>query len=137
MIPMAGDWSAIRHFVPEEWGEWRKLDWGLVVLLDQIREEAGCQIVIHEAWAASGHSPKSYHYTGQAVDFSFRGLSGPEQYCLLSGFRRIGGIGYYPRWIHPGWHVDLRNGLGRLQWVHSEAGYRYGYRAMAKALGMA
>jgi hypothetical protein len=57
-----------------------------------------------------------------------------EQFAILSSFRRIGGLGWYPKWITPGWHVDLRLGDERLCWVRNAKGTFYGCQDLVRAL---
>ena len=122
-----------KHFSPEEFGPRPdRVAAELFVLMDKIRAAAGCGIVIHCSWSESGHAERSYHYTGQACDFHFRGLSYLTQYALLREFREIGGLGFYPEWSAVGWHVDLRSGF--LQWVCRNNVYQYGWKTMAKEL---
>jgi len=77
-------------------------------VMDEMRNIAGVPIVIHVAWSDSGHSKNSYHYRGQAVDFHFEGLSYLEQFAVISCLTAINGVGFYPWWNSPGWHIDLR-----------------------------
>ena len=101
----------------------------VIYLMDAMREYAGIPCIIHEAYAASGHSPKSYHYKGLAIDFHFEGLSLLEQFLISQRFA-WGGIGLYPFWARPGLHVDMRP-LGLFQpgarWWRDEKGV---YRAL-------
>lgn len=132
---MVSDWSKVRHFKEGEFGPRADLVAPeLIIILDEVRERAGVPLRINCAWAHAGHSEKSYHYTGQAVDMSIAGGTPMEQYCLLREFRQLGGIGYYPEWNTPGWHIDLRSGF--LQWVQMNGAYIYGHSFMAKVLGM-
>ncbi|NCC25400.1 MAG: hypothetical protein EOM25_09450 [Deltaproteobacteria bacterium] len=139
---MTRDWSAIRHFERSEWGpkpEW--VAWELIETLDAVRTEADVPVNIIGSWAESGHSEKSFHYTGMAVDIWFgRGpnderLSPLEQFALLSSRLILGGIGWYPDWRPvPGWHVDLRNRDPRLLWVRLGGVYHYGWADLIRAL---
>ena len=132
---MITDWSKVRHFNVGEFGPRADLvDPTLVHIMDELRERSGWAIRINVAWAEKGHSKKSYHYTGQAIDFAFLGGSSLEQYCFMREFREIGGIGFYPEWNTPGWHIDLRSGF--LQWVHHYGTYTYGPQLMSRFLNM-
>ena len=143
-------WSSIEWFEESEWKQDpSKASLNLIRAMDLVREATlrvkpphGVPIYIHECWAPDGHSPRSYHYTGQAVDFHFGpGLSYLEELLLLVKFNQFGGIGFYPKWKpRPGWHVDMRNynSNGRLYWFyHSALGYQYGASALAHAVGNA
>lgn len=134
------DWTQIKYFRPEEWQkDPERVSPTLVKVLDEIRRVSLFPIVIHVAWDWAGHSPKSFHYSGLAVDFHWavdpKEFSYGEQFMLLSSFRELGGIGFYPYWNNPGWHVDLRDRNPRLLWYRDENGnYVYGYKEIIKAL---
>ena len=128
---MNTNWNEIKHFRREEFKkDPDKISPQLVKLMDGIREVSGFPIVIHVAWDDSGHAPNSYHYKGLAVDFhwvaSLDRFPYLEQFLLLSQFREIGGIGFYPHWNHPGWHIDLRPSTYRMLWFRDAKGkYHY------------
>jgi len=134
------DWDKIRHFDPEEWGkDPHRVAPALVYTLDEIRHQAGVKIIIHVAWDDGGHSQKSYHYTGLAVDWHFDDPDFPilEQFALISSFPDIGGIGFYPGWKpYPGWHTDLRVVVPRLLWTRRGGKYFYGSREIVRAMTM-
>lgn len=118
-------WNSIRHFKAAEFGKnWHLLDFDLVVLIDRMRELVGCPIHINCAWADDGHSKKSQHYLGRAIDCFIGGIS------LLDAFQaaeEIGfkGIGVYPHWRNPGLHLDIREGK-QIRWVQNADGeYEY------------
>lgn len=120
-------WENVEFFTPNEFGTGvENVSLDLVYLLDRIRRLAKTAIVVHCAWAKTGHSANSWHYKGLACDFHFTGLTYLSQYCLMREFRDIGGLGFYPEWNHPGWHVDLRPGF--LQWVQRSNEYHYGWQ---------
>lgn len=133
-------WHTLRHFTRGEWGPGdapERVAWDLVRLMDDVREAAGVPITIHEAWAESGHAPKSYHYTGLACDFHFKpddDFRAADQYDLLSEFLEIGGMGYYPGWNQPGWHIDLRPGNRRRCWIMTGDQYFYGCGSLRRGL---
>lgn len=141
-----GFWSSIKWFTRSEWRhDPSKAAPALVKKLDQVRDlttktkpPKGVPIHILVCWAEDGHSPKSYHYSGQAVDFYFgSGLSVVEEFLLISSISGFGGIGYYPHWTpRPGWHIDLRDhDEGKLYWYHTpRLGYQYGVTALATML---
>lgn len=124
---MSVDWSKIKNFRRDEWtDDPDQVNQDLVIMLDKIRDLAGVPIVIHVAWASSGHAANGWHYRGQAADFHFGGkLTVWEQYSILS-VQMFGAIGWYPEWNNPGWHVDLRPaGKERLCWICEGNVYRY------------
>ena len=128
------DWSKVKYFKSHEWGkEPDKAAPALVYALDRAREMARCPIIIHVCWAQDGHSDRSFHYTGQAVDFHFGDeISCIRQFAALAAQPEFGAIGFYPHWDpRPGWHVDLRGWTdGRLYWVRQNGVYRYGVQAL-------
>lgn len=139
-------WATIDWFHSSEWNDDpSKADPSLVVHMSQIRTDTlvlsppeGIPIYIHECWSQDGHSSKSYHYTGQAVDFHFGpGLLPIEEFILLVTYPGFGGIGYYPNWSpRPGWHVDQRlySKSGRLYWVRRNGKYLYSLSELAEEL---
>ena len=98
--------------------------------IDRIRDLAGCKIFINVAWDDSGHSKRSYHYKGEAIDFHFEPnkLTLPEQFSCICAVRDFRGIGFYPWWNSPGWHIDTR--ASSLFWLSPEKG-KYIYTADA------
>lgn len=118
------DWKKIKHFKPSDFP--KKPDAMVleaVQAMDQLCEISGVEIYIHVGWDDDGHSPKSYHYRGLAVDFHFVGHTDYEQQLAwIESIDDFGGIGFYPDWRpHGGWHADLRPKQdkegNRLYWV--------------------
>lgn len=118
-------WGKIKHFNPnEKWGDKNKINGLLLLLLDRITEEiknyswqkykkiAPC--IIHCGYKTSGHSPKSQHYKGNAVDFHFENISPKEAYNIILQVLKdhqidnYVGLGVYPDWYKPGFHLDIR-----------------------------
>ena len=132
-------WDNIQYFKHSEWREDpKKASPILVYAVDNARNICGVPIIIHVCWDDSGHSEKSYHYTGQAADLHFGpGLTPLQEFAALSAQPEIGAIGYYPEWSpRPGWHVDVRNWSdGRLYWVQVNGVYYYGIDAL-KIIGV-
>ena len=136
----AAFWGRINWFSAEEWRMYpEKASPEMVVALDHVRGIAGIPIIIHTCWTDGGHSERSYHYTGQAVDFHFadQGQSHLfELLCILS-IAQIGGIGFYPGWSpRPGWHADIRGWVdgGRLFWIGKDNKYHYGHDYITDAI---
>ena len=138
---MGVNWKAVRYFKEEEFedpkfpGSGKLIDGRLLFLLDKLREETGWPVVIHTSVGGAvdingswGHARGSYHLKAngcKAVEFHFKTkVSLREQYnrvCRM-GF---GGVGMYPDWNSPGFHVDLRS-LDRTQhWVARGGTYKY------------
>lgn len=129
------DWSNVGHFTQKEWGNHSELvDPQLIFLLDAIRHEYGKPCIIHCAWASSGHSTKSYHYLGKAVDFHFEDNDYAKQFELISSFPEVGAIGFYGPgvWAHPGFHIDIRP--VRLYWTERNGIYVYNLAAVKEDL---
>jgi len=118
-------WSKIKHFSPaENWGNPTKINGLLLLLLDEITEEIKnysrekyqkiSPCIIHCAYETSGHSPSSQHYKGNAVDFHFKNIPAIEAYNLILKFLKnyqvenFIGLGVYPNWNNPGFHLDVR-----------------------------
>jgi len=131
-------WDRIKHFEAREWRQDpSKAAPALVLVLDRIRERAGCPIVIHECWAPDGHAERSLHYEGRAVGFRFLHPMDPTlEFLCLAGQPELGAIGWYPDWSpRPGWHVDLRPwGQGRTYWVRVRGAYHTEPGALAREL---
>jgi len=118
-------WNKIKYFKKHEWSKYpEQANPRLIELLDNLRGLSGSKIKINVCWDDTGHNHNSYHYSGNAVDFVFKGnLSFLEQYAHISMFPELRGVGFYPDWNTPGWHVDLRPGF--LRWVKINDVYSY------------
>jgi len=130
----------LRHFSPHErWGDPNKMDHLLLLVLDELREQYGSPFIIHEGYATSGHTPRSLHYVGKAVDFHPNDDRSPEErlYQMAEALWRanqrfieagidlgvICRLGWYPEWVNPGFHLDV---AGRpLYWVRRGDHYYY------------
>lgn len=128
-----------KHFRRDEWRhDPDRVSPGLIRALDATREIAGVPIRINQAWDPSGHLDDSGHSDdpATAVDFSFRGLSFIEQLSVLSA-GPYAGIGFYPDWITPGWHGDIKVRPARKFWVCRDGHYTYydSAAALAQAMG--
>ena len=100
----------------ENWGDSSVIDPWLLILLQEIRTIIGQPFHIHCAYEEDGHAPNSFHYFGQAVDFHV-GVDPKDN--LLSTWKQLniwwpGGIGVYPHWNKPGFHLDI--GTKRRWW---------------------
>ncbi len=118
-------WLKVKHFNPgEKWGDKNKINGLLVLLLDKItdRVKEYCwnkykrisPCIIHCAYETSGHSLNSQHYKGNAADFHFENITALEAYEImikvLKEFQTedFVGLGVYPDWFKPGFHLDVR-----------------------------
>ena len=113
-------WDVLEHFsVKEAWGEPGKINGLLLLLLETIRTALGYPIIIH-CGTQGVHTKNSQHYLGNAVDFHFDTITPfPEQVSkllkVLSALQvsdRVG-LGVYPDWNNPGFHLDVRGYAAR------------------------
>lgn len=109
----------------------------LLLLLDAFRENFGpeARFIIHCGFDPPGtHTDGSLHYTGDAVDFH---IEDGEPFPLQLGHmednlhrfqvtHRIG-LGIYPSWSHPGYHLDLRPTAARWGYLPSVGYVSYAY----------
>lgn len=121
-----------KHFPKNEWvKDPSKVSQILMNCLEQIRIKTDTIMIIHVAWDDGGHATNSYHYKGMAVDFHFKGdITKLEQLEAIIAIPELNGIGFYPEWEHPGWHVDIRR-ANRLFWVQKKGIYHYTYEKNA------
>lgn len=119
------DWSVFRHFKPtEKWGNPDEMEFELVKALDDFRDTKDTPLVIMEGFATSGHSERSYHYKGMAVDCRFvdpkTKLAKDLQFHTMAALQSpFGGIGIYT-WgaSGPFLHLDIRPVKGqRVMWI--------------------
>ena len=109
-------WDLLRHFSREEpWGDPDRVSGTLLLTLEAVRERLGWPIVVHAAYATAGHNPRGYHPRGLAVDFHFATelpLRHQVKHLLaaLDDLQLAAhvGLGLYPDWTHPGFHLDVR-----------------------------
>jgi len=121
-------WDYCKHINRyERFGDADKMNGLLVILLDIIREESKQPLVVHCGIEGSGHATKSYHYTGDAVDFHLVGCDLPcAAIKILETLKRMNikyyGLGAYPYWNNKGFHLDLgyRKDNEKLYWVGKE-----------------
>lgn len=114
-------WDRLKHFSPQEnWGDAEKMNGSLLWLLDAVREHFGCPVVIHCGYQESGHASNSQHYLGNAADFHLvTPMPLEEQYSALEEFlyslqtNDHVGLGVYPQWNSPGFHLDVRGTKAR------------------------
>lgn len=125
-------WSCLNHFSPQEnWGDFDKVS-GLILLpLDAIRDYCGWEFFVHCAYNLTGHTTKSYHYKGLAVDGHFDPLIPfdiqivkVEEALYDLQLEDFMGVGLYPTWKNlrtdeqvPGFHFDARGFKARWGWI--------------------
>ncbi|MBN1574564.1 MAG: hypothetical protein JW984_15310 [Deltaproteobacteria bacterium] len=151
----AKDWENIKYFSPEErWGDPHKMERELIFLLDDLRDIFECPFVIHCGLDLYGHSKDSrhhvpvkdsdgnilYHYA-DAADFHIVGIDYKDAVDLMTAF--IGpppgglavankiGLGIYPHWYGPGFHLDTRG--SRARWGAVDRGGKQVYVSFKEA----
>ena len=121
------DWSSIDYFTPDEFecpccqrGS-RKMDFGMILILDHAREEAGIPFFINSAYRCPDHNAEvggvssSAHVRGYAVDIACEGSRSRHKIVtalLNNGFHRIGVAGDF---IHADKDPDKP---GSVMWVY-------------------
>jgi len=133
-------YEQLRYFnVDENWGEPSKVNPFLLLILDELRHYIGHSFIIHNAFATSGHSENSQHYLGNAVDYHIKGISFKSAVDKtlkhLSKMKFLNnqiidycGIGIYPEWNNPGFHLDVRGyqaSWGRIKNKYVSFDYAY------------
>jgi len=111
----------LQWFSPNEnWGDPFMMNGLLLLLLDAIRGRWGKPFVIHCGYETSGHASKSQHYVGNAVDFHIKDelpfyaqVEKMEQILAELQVADKVGLGIYPDWAHPGFHLDVRGTRAR------------------------
>lgn len=114
-------WQVIKpHFNrSEKWGDPDRVDPITLTVLYLVRKEVGVPIIIKLAYEESGHTENSYHYVGKAIDFHINNLpflvavdSVERALRRLKLFNFVG-LGIYPDWNSPGFHLDTRGHFAR------------------------
>ena len=125
-------WDKLKHFnINEKWGNPDRMSIPLLLTLDHIREDIGRPIIVHRGHDA-GSPPTSHHNwygRGGAVDFHiewnkslFEGVM--HIATILDHMNIMFGLGAYPYWNNPGYHIDLR--VEPLCWYRDKSDvYRY------------
>lgn len=109
MLMTENDWNNIKYFSPHEnWGDWTKIYKKLIYTLDKFREYLGKPIIINCGYSTTGHTSKSFHYKGMAVDIHIKNMHVVDQFLAAERFDEFNGIGLYPNWHNPGLHLDIR-----------------------------
>ncbi|MCD8568847.1 MAG: D-Ala-D-Ala carboxypeptidase family metallohydrolase [Geovibrio sp.] len=135
-------WKNLKYFTEnEKWGKAERMNPALLLLLDRLREKVGRPFVIHCGYEEGGHASGSRHYKGDAADFHIEGMKFPEAVDsllkALHGTEILGqvsaayvGLGIYPDWNTPGFHLDIRGysaRWGRIggEYVSFEKAYKH------------
>ena len=129
-------WDYIQGFSKEEsWGKPERLNGMLLLVLDAVRtlfreKDRTASFIINNAYATRGHAPKSQHYRGNAADFHIKSQLPFWQQILvvvdvleqLQLTDRVG-LGIYPDWRRPGFHLDVRGSKARWGKINGKPGY--------------
>lgn len=101
---------------------------GLVLLVIWvIRFSTGWKISVNHGYKTDGHSENSQHYKGTALDFYF--ITKMPFYEQIERVEKIlkdwqlfdfVGLGIYPDWNRPGFHIDARGHKARWGYIGSE-----------------
>lgn len=109
------DWERLKHFSQDEaWGDPAMMERETVFLLDCIRDDLGYSISIHCGYERRPHWPTSRHNSGSAVDFHVEDINFRDAVELVEetiqnlGVSERVGLGVYPHWNNPGFHLDAR-----------------------------
>lgn len=101
------DWKKVKYFSKEEnWGDWTKMNTELILGLDCLRDFIGKPINIHCGYEE--RTGLSYHNYGKAIDCSCKDMNVVDFFLAASRFTVFTGIGIYPYWNKPGFHLDVR-----------------------------
>ncbi|MBN2251069.1 MAG: hypothetical protein JW724_03225 [Candidatus Altiarchaeota archaeon] len=123
-----GHYKAKAGFDPSEnWGDHTKVSGLLLLLLYAIRNITGWPMIVHCAYEQAGHNPTGQHPLGNAVDIHFLQRQTPKDFydqiltmeTVLKGLQawdRVG-IGIYPGWACPGFHLDVRGDHASWGWT--------------------
>jgi uncharacterized protein YcbK (DUF882 family) len=118
------EWERIEHFSPDErWGDPTMMERDLMFLLDTLRGLFHHPFVIHCGYQHRPGKQKSQHNFGRAVDFHIEGIAFSDAVDLMLNFigpppKGLGvagviGLGIYPHWNNPGFHLDTRGERAR------------------------
>ncbi|MBN1572800.1 MAG: hypothetical protein JW984_06340 [Deltaproteobacteria bacterium] len=118
------DWKRVKYFTSNEgWGDPFRMDRELIFLMDTLRGLFHHPFVIHCGYQRRPEKPKSQHNFGRAADFHIEGISFRDAVDLMLAFigpppRGLGaadniGLGIYPHWNNPGFHLDTRGERAR------------------------
>jgi len=118
-------WQIIeKYFVRKEaWGDPDRMNGLLLLLLFGIRQNIPLDFVVH--YGTQGrHSLDSQHPPGNAVDGHFITSASFYKQILLMEYTldrlqvadRVG-LGIYPAWKIPGFHLDVRGHRARWGWI--------------------
>ena len=115
-------WKLLKHFNKDEnWGNPAKMNFLTLLTIDRIRDlfERRQYFIVHCGFDTQGHTENSYHYKAKAIDFHIMNIDYMKAIRDLElalknlGISDLIGLGLYPQWEHPGFHIDTRGFYAR------------------------
>jgi hypothetical protein len=130
------DWKLAEGFSQHEnWGNADKMDISLLWLLTELRRrykakyDAKAYFVIHNGYETKGHKETGYHPRGLATDFHIvtkltfvKQMDAIDDIFADMEITQFVGLGVYPDWNNPGFHLDSRGEIGRWGRIESKKG---------------
>lgn len=108
------DWAACKVLRPLGVPDWRQVDRDLLLRVDAWAQVVGPVVITFTV--GGSHVSDSQHYLGLAVDVTPKGAIDRTMTAdawldayLAAERLRFTGIGLYPFWNRPGFHLDLRS----------------------------
>lgn len=121
-------WKNIKNFRPTEKNIFGKeafpypeqMNPTIVFIVDRLRDYVMQPIIVHSTNEEyTTHTSNSQHYYGNAIDFHIKNLDYltavdktiefiDSHFLLAKPLRFYMGIGIYPDWNNPGFHLDFR-----------------------------
>ena len=131
-------WRLIKAYFKPSWtsdqfGQPAKMSGFVLIAIWILRFETGWKLKVNHGFKTDGHSKNSQHYKGTAVDFRF--VTNTSYYDQIKRVEEIlkawqlwnfVGLGLYPDWNNPGFHIDARGHKARWGYV---SGIMVGYIA--------
>lgn len=117
----------------DNFGDGARLSGFLLFALWVIRFNTGWKLAVNNAYETGGHTGGSQHYKANAADFRFiTDTPYPDQIKRVEEILRdwqlwgFVGLGIYPDWNRPGFHIDARGRKARWGYI---AGKMVSYEA--------
>ena len=120
-----GQWKEFApYFSAQECGE--GMDYHFMRDVLELRNELRAPMVVHVGFSRSGHAADSYHYKGLALDFHVPNAAPRHILSVIDALGHFGGVGFYPWWNNPGFHIDHRPFDKYQRWLSPKEGlYNY------------
>lgn len=89
-----------------------------IAKVDVLRQALNVPLIIHVDYGSDScfHAPGEYHSQGLAIDFHVNNVSPRRVLDTIITTGLFGGIGWYPYWANPGFHIDGRPVNERRYW---------------------